>query len=193
MPPGFCALVVARGLGPARQLAARPNGDLYVAVNNSAAGPGGVVALRDTDGDGRADLVERFGATGGNGIAWRGASLFFAPDDRVLRYDFAGSALLPGSGPFTVVSGLPANTVGEHDRKTVVLDNSSGLLVNIGSPSDACQVMNRIPLSPGIFPCPELATHLELERESFSDLLHRPESREGIAAFLEKRPVKFPK
>ncbi len=39
--------------------------------------------------------------------------------------------------------------------------------------------------------CPELANHLELERESFSDLLHQPEAREGIAAFLEKRPAKF--
>jgi enoyl-CoA hydratase/carnithine racemase len=41
--------------------------------------------------------------------------------------------------------------------------------------------------------CPEFASHLELERESFSELLHQPESREGIAAFLEKRPAKFPK
>jgi enoyl-CoA hydratase/carnithine racemase len=41
--------------------------------------------------------------------------------------------------------------------------------------------------------CPELGSHLELERESFSDLLHQPEAREGIAAFLEKRNPKFPK
>ena len=41
--------------------------------------------------------------------------------------------------------------------------------------------------------CPELASHLELERESFSQLLHQPEAREGIAAFLEKRAPKFPK
>ncbi|MCX7141176.1 MAG: enoyl-CoA hydratase family protein [Proteobacteria bacterium] len=41
--------------------------------------------------------------------------------------------------------------------------------------------------------CPELASHLELERDSFSDLLHAPEAREGFAAFLEKRPANFPK
>jgi enoyl-CoA hydratase/carnithine racemase len=41
--------------------------------------------------------------------------------------------------------------------------------------------------------CPDLASHLELERESFSDLLHAPEAREGFAAFLEKRPPNFPK
>ncbi len=39
--------------------------------------------------------------------------------------------------------------------------------------------------------CPELGSHLELERESFADLLLAPDAREGIAAFLEKRPAKF--
>lgn len=39
--------------------------------------------------------------------------------------------------------------------------------------------------------CLELASDLELERESFSDLLLAPEAREGIAAFLEKRSAKF--
>ena len=31
LPAGFCALVVADGLGPARHAVAAPNGDLYVA------------------------------------------------------------------------------------------------------------------------------------------------------------------
>jgi glucose/arabinose dehydrogenase len=166
LPPGFCAMVLAKGLGPARHLAVRPNGDLYVALNNSSAGPGGIIALRDTDGDGRADLQERFGPTGGNGIAWQESSLFFAPDDRVLRYDFSGNALLPSGAPVTVVSGLPANVPGEHDRKTIVFDHAAGLLVNIGSPSDACQELNRIPLSPGILPCPQLATRAGVWRFS---------------------------
>jgi enoyl-CoA hydratase/carnithine racemase len=38
---------------------------------------------------------------------------------------------------------------------------------------------------------PELGSHLELERDSLSDPLHAPEAREGIAAFLEKRPAQF--
>jgi glucose/arabinose dehydrogenase len=154
LPPGFCAVVVARAVGTARHLAVRPNGDVYVAVDNSATATGAVLALRDTDGDGHADVQERFGPTGGNGIAWQGTSLYFAPNDRVLRYEFSGNALLPTSGPVTVVAGLPAD--GEHVRKTVVPDQSGGLFVNIGSATDACQVVNRIPLSPGVFPCSEL-------------------------------------
>src|SRR5690242_15595667 len=58
LPAGFCAFVAADGLGEARHLAAAPNGDLYVALMN-----GGVAALRDTNGDGRFEMKEKFGST----------------------------------------------------------------------------------------------------------------------------------
>ena len=32
LPAGFCALVAADGLGPARHIAVAPNGDVYVAL-----------------------------------------------------------------------------------------------------------------------------------------------------------------
>ena len=158
LPPGFCAVVVARNVGLARQMVVRPNGDLYVALDNAPDGSvtGGILALRDIDGDGRADVRERFGPTGGNGIALIGTQLFFAPDDRVIRYQFSGGELVPTSGPVTVVAGLPST--GDHHRKTIVPDGRGGLFVNIGSASNACQVQNRVPFSPGINPCPELPT-----------------------------------
>src|SRR5882672_2109975 len=59
LPAGFCALVVADGLGTARHMAAAPNGDLYVALmagggpGNPGNSPGGVVALRDANKDGK--------------------------------------------------------------------------------------------------------------------------------------------
>jgi glucose/arabinose dehydrogenase len=157
LPRGFCAIVVARDVGIARHMAVRPNGDLYVAIDNAPDGtPGGVLALRDTDGDGRPDIRQRFGTLGGNGIAWGDNQLYFSPDDRVLRYDFVGDELVPSAEPATVVSGLTAG--GDHHRKTVVLDGAGGMFVNFGSASNACQVANREPFSPGIDPCPELAT-----------------------------------
>ena len=63
LPAGFCALVVADGLGEARHLAVAPNGDVYVALmrgpgGRGQAGPGGVVALHDGDGDGRFETKE---------------------------------------------------------------------------------------------------------------------------------------
>src|SRR5437773_12124056 len=41
-------------------------------------GPGGVLALRDTTGDGRGDLQAHFGTAGGTGIALASGALYFA-------------------------------------------------------------------------------------------------------------------
>ncbi len=157
LPTGFCAVVVAKDVGRARHMVVNTNGDLYVALDNAPDGSltGGILGLRDTNGDGRADVQVRFGPTGGNGIALRGNQLYFAPDDRVLRYDLANGALLPAEPPVTIVSALPSS--GDHHRKTVVLDELGGMFVNIGSEGNACQMQNRVPFSPGLDPCPELA------------------------------------
>ena len=78
LPDGFCALVVARDVGAARHLAVAGNGDVFVATGGRIGG--GVVALRDTNGDGRADLRRRFGDASGNGIAGLPISAGFAGD-----------------------------------------------------------------------------------------------------------------
>ena len=70
LPPGFCASVFADNLGRARHLAIAPSGDVYVNTWSSSYtelknAPGGyLVALRDTNRDGKADQVERFGPVG---------------------------------------------------------------------------------------------------------------------------------
>ena len=58
LPAGFCAVVAADNLGTARHLTVAPNGDTYVALQ---AKPGGVVALRDANGDGKFETKESFG------------------------------------------------------------------------------------------------------------------------------------
>src|SRR5688572_3146963 len=72
LPPGFCAVVVADQVGLARHVTVRPNGDVYVALRRAPNGSdgGGILALRDTDGDGKANRKERFGTLGGTGIGW---------------------------------------------------------------------------------------------------------------------------
>ena len=162
LPPGFCAVVVADRLGPARHMAVTPSGDVFVAMNQSRfqspwppVPPFGIVALRDVTGDGRADVIERFNAgKGGSGIAWGQGLLYFGENDRVLRYRVPAGRLTPIGGPEVVVSGLPST--GDHISKTVLLPDPHTLFVNIGSASNSCQVANRQPQSPGIFPCPEL-------------------------------------
>ena len=78
LPQGFCAVVVAHGLGAARHMATAPNGDLFVALNGDGGRAGGIVALRDTNGDGKADAREQFGSAGGTGIALRNGFLYHA-------------------------------------------------------------------------------------------------------------------
>lgn len=166
LPQGFCALVVADSLGPARHFVVAPNGDLFVAIRNTREVKGGIIALRDTSGDGRMDVRERFGDNGGSGIALRGTDLFFGTDDAVLRYTIPRAALRPAGVPDTVVGQLPTGR--SHTAKTIAL-RGNDLFVNIGSPSNACQVEDRRPQSPGQAPCPELDTRAGIWRFDATD------------------------
>src|SRR5207247_3432486 len=56
LPEGFCAVVAADQVGSPRHLAVAANGDLFVALESRRSGPPGVLALRDTTGDGKADV-----------------------------------------------------------------------------------------------------------------------------------------
>ncbi|MBI4410460.1 MAG: PQQ-dependent sugar dehydrogenase [Gemmatimonadetes bacterium] len=162
LPEDFCAVVVADRLGRARHLTVAPNGDVFVALANRREERGGIVALRDTTGDGVADVVTRFGENGGTGIALRGASLYFGPDDAVLRYTLPGGSLSPSSAPDTLVSGLPADR--NHRAKSLALGTGRDLFVNIGSPTNSCQVQDRQNEAPGVDPCPDLATRAGIWR-----------------------------
>ncbi|HEV7587796.1 MAG TPA: PQQ-dependent sugar dehydrogenase [Longimicrobium sp.] len=165
LPPGFCATVFAdvRDGGP-RHVAVAPNGDVFVALEGRT---GGVLALRDTNGDGKADQQERIGTRTGTGIAISGGWLYFAPNDGVVRWRLAPGRLAPAGEPQTIVSGLPT---GGHTAKTIALDGRGALFVNLGSRTNACQVADRRAGSPGVDPCTEL------------------ESRAGIWRFDAARP-----
>src|SRR5215211_4513334 len=89
LPPGFCALVVADSVGAARHIAVAPNGDLYIATQGkrgaeTPAERGGVVGLRDTNGDGKADQRVFFGPEGGTGMAIQNGYLYFATNKAVV-------------------------------------------------------------------------------------------------------------
>src|SRR4051812_14361038 len=59
LPDGFKALVVVDSLkGQARHIAVNSNGDIYVKARNHRSNDGyGNIAIRDTNGDGRADII----------------------------------------------------------------------------------------------------------------------------------------
>jgi glucose/arabinose dehydrogenase len=138
VPPGFCAVLVAEVARP-RHLAVAENGDVYVAFQGrrDAATPaerGGVVVLRDTDGDGRADTRAYVGGESGTGVAVRGGSLYFATNTAVLRYRIVDG--VPAPSPDTIVEGLP-DRPGEPTKSIAFADDGS-LLVSIGAATDAC-------------------------------------------------------
>jgi glucose/arabinose dehydrogenase len=169
VPPGFKATVLADNIGSARHAVAAPNGDVYVNTwrspyDTSRKGPSGgyIVALRDTNGDGRSDVIERFGTTpgsgsrGGTGIALRDNALYVEADSSILRYQLTPGELVPTGKPDTIVRGL--QTEGGHPMHPIVVDPKGNLFVNIGSNTNACQEQDRQAGSKGIDPCKELVT-----------------------------------
>ena len=181
LPAGFCAIVFADSVAGARHIAVAPNGDVFVATRNSQNQRGGIVSLRDTTRDGRADMRVKFGENGGNGIFLRGRNLWFATNDAVLRYTLPQGNLLAHTQVDTIVRDLP---VGGHASKSVVVGRANDLYINIGSLSNACQAENRQPRSPGVNPCTELDTRAGIWRFDASDRNQRQTKDKRIATGL---------
>jgi glucose/arabinose dehydrogenase len=141
------------GIGAIRQLAVAPNGDLYAAI---ASGGTGVLALRDTNGDGKPDQRASFGPGGGNDVGIRNGFLYLALNDRILRYRLTPGKLEPEGQPETIVSGLPDD--GNHKAKSLAFRPGGEMYVSVGSATNSCQVADRRDHSPGKDPCRELET-----------------------------------
>jgi glucose/arabinose dehydrogenase len=157
LPEGFCAILVAEDLPGPRHLAVRGDGMIFVAAGGRRDGtPGGIYALADTDGDGRADDRVHFGEEGGNGLVLDGEYLYFAPNDKVVRYRIPAGEGTASGEPDVIVGDLPSDR--SHRAKSIALDEDGNLFVNIGSPSNVCQPRDRAQTTGGVDPCPELET-----------------------------------
>lgn len=175
LPPGFCASVFADNLGRTRHLTVAPSGDVYVNTWSSSYtdlknAPGGyIVALRDTNGDGKADVVERFGpvhedgkAGGGTGITVYGGALYVEDIGKIVRYRLERGRMTPQEKPDVILSGLW--TTRGHIMHPFAITSNGSLYVNSGSITNSCQEKDRTLESPGISPCPELALHAGIWR-----------------------------
>ncbi|MGC3944897.1 MAG: c-type cytochrome [Chryseolinea sp.] len=165
VPDGFEVKVVIDSIGRARHLAVNTNGDIYVKLR-AVTPQGGNVALRDTTGDGRVDVVKYFGTykdPGNYGTAMRiyNGYIYFTTTGTVYRNKLIKDQLLPDTTTEAVViddyRSRPYGT--EHIAKPITFDDNGHIYVPFGAPGDVCQVENRTPGSPGKFPCPELAIH----------------------------------
>jgi len=159
VPAGFCAFVAHEGVGLARELDVRADGDVFVAIRDrrtreGPTEPGGVIALRDADADGVYETEQRWGGIGTSEALLHDGALYVAPDDAVLRYELSPGSLTPASGPDTLGHGLP--DAPSHASKSVAVGADGALYVNIGAPSNACMRERRTPGSSGLDPCPDL-------------------------------------
>src|SRR4029077_13205330 len=144
---GFCAAVFADEIGVARHLVVTPTGDVYIALENAEKssanstrvtgenGRGGMMALRDTNADGRADVRFRIIDASHSGMALRLPWLYSSTPTTVLRYRLDSTSLARIGGPDTIVTGMPD---GGHSSRSLALDDSGHLFVNVGSESNAC-------------------------------------------------------
>ena len=151
LPAGFTATVVHEGSGAGRHLAIRANGDLYLASRN------GLVALRDKNGDFKADEITPFGDVKGTGVQIFDGFLYASDNVGVYRYKLDPDGLAPSGAKETVVADFPAER--QHADKTFALDGKGRLYVNVGAPSNSCQEKDRQSGSPGRAPCPILENY----------------------------------
>lgn len=166
LPGGFEAVTVVDSLGKARHLAVTANGDMYVKLRDAQPNAGNV-ALRDTDGDGKADSIVFFGdyevtpGYGPTGMRIYNDYLYFSSAGTVYRTKLTPGQLVPEGETETILVDDYKNDVHgyEHMAKPLAFDNEGHLYVSFGAPSDICQLGGRVPGAPGQFPCPELEDH----------------------------------
>ena len=154
LPKGFSSTIYAEGITRARHIAVNEQGDVYAKLGGLKDGAG-IIFLRDTNGDGKADEQSGFGDYGGTGIYIKDRYLYASSNDNVYRYklDSNGRVIDPSS-PEIIVSGLINRR--QHNSKSITLDNDGNVYVNIGAYSNACQEVDRSVGSLGMQPCPIL-------------------------------------
>ena len=153
LQPGFSAVTVVDSLGRNRHLVVNTNGDIYVKLARLNDGKG-IVVLREKAG-GTAAVVKSFANYTGTGIAFKNGYLYSSSDSIVYRYKLneSGEVIAPDA-PEIIVKGLLSRR--SHSTKSIALDNAGNIYVNIGAPSNSCQVQERANGSKGADPCPLL-------------------------------------
>ncbi len=169
LPMGFGALVVVDSIGRTRHITVNGNGDIYAQLNNSEDGKG-TIAMRDTDGDGKADSIVGFGdyldkGRGATGITIHNGYLYVSSRKIINRTKLKEGELIPTSKTEIVLTDMEPNVdTNWHTTKPVAFDDKGNMYVPFGAPSDACQDMHKygpvgIPGGKGLDPCPELEMH----------------------------------
>lgn len=138
VPEGFTVNVFAEGLNEPRWLALTPSGDVLVTETPDNR----IRLLRDTNGDGAADVNQTFAeaANGLNipfGMAFADGFFFLGNSAEVRRYPYSeGQQQLTGTGE--KIADLPGGGYNQHwTRNVVASPDGQQLYVSVGSRSNA--------------------------------------------------------
>ena len=135
LPPGFAINVYADQVPDARSMALGAKGTLFVSTRKA----GNVYALRDTDGDHRADRMHAIarGLQSPNGVAFRDGALYVAEISRVWRYDNIEANLASPPKPALVTDKFPSDR--HHGWKFIRFSPDGWLYVPVGAPCNICE------------------------------------------------------
>jgi glucose/arabinose dehydrogenase len=152
VPEGFASKVVAENLGKARHIAVTPKGEMYVRLAEAVDGKG---TLLLTESNGAMTVKTGFGNYGGTGLSIKDGYLYTSSNQEVFRYKLDDQfQVIDPTTPEKLVTGLIDR--GQHETKSLVLDNQGNIYVNIGAYSNSCQEKDRQKGSLGMKPCPIL-------------------------------------
>src|SRR5882672_1811540 len=133
LPEKFGAVVVVDSIGIGRHMAVASNGDIYLHLSKLALDGKGIMAIRDTSGDGRADIIKGYSNITGTGIELHNGYLYYADETHVYRSKLTEGELLPSEVRDTIVTMVNG---GGHMAKVFAFDDKDGMYVNIGSNSN---------------------------------------------------------
>jgi len=163
LPDGFGAVVVVDSVGASRHLAINANGDIYVKLR-LASGDLGNVALRDTNNDGKADIIERFGDYQNDGIFGtemriHKGYLYFSSEHVVYRQKLIPGQLIPDGTPEMIL--IDSYPIRWHNSKVLAFDNDGGMYVTFSAPTNVCEDWKTVTDGTvqnvkGEFPCSQL-------------------------------------
>lgn len=149
LPNGFNATVIAENLGHARHLVVTPQNDIYVRLARPVDGKG---TLLLHEANGKATVKSGFGNYGGTGIAIKDGYLYSSSNQEVYRYKLDDkNQVINSNQPEKIITGLIER--GQHETKSIVLDNQGNVYVNIGAYMNSCQEKDRAKGSMGMQPC----------------------------------------
>ena len=158
LPEGFSASVLIDSIGPSRHIAVNTNGDVYAKLREPK-GQNGNMALRDTTGNGKADILQRFGDYPNDGtfateMRIYNGYLYYSSEQVVYRQKLSDSQLVPERKPEVVLTDyFPQRW---HNAKSLAFDKKGNMYVTFSAPTNACEDPNSKGQIKGMYPCPGL-------------------------------------